>query len=225
MVGVKARVYLVRHGETDANKQGIIQGHLNTLLNDVGMKQAELVGDALKQIDFDEAYTSDLSRAKHTANAILKYHPEVHLVEDEELRERFMGELQGQSFWPGSKISATNSTSEVSKDFSRRTILWWNRKVLDRVTQMKVREEPYHILVTTHGGVIGTLVQNLVQSRKASCKKGVVISKCANASITVIELEEGSRKGVITQYADVSHLEGNALEFNADEIDINTTQP
>lgn len=58
-----ARVYLVRHGETNENRDHIIQGQQDTLLNSLGLKQAELVGNALRSIPFDVAYSSDLSRA------------------------------------------------------------------------------------------------------------------------------------------------------------------
>jgi 2,3-bisphosphoglycerate-dependent phosphoglycerate mutase len=60
---VLARVYLVRHGETDANRKGIIQGQMDTLLNDRGVQQAEIAGEALRSIPFDIAYSSDLARA------------------------------------------------------------------------------------------------------------------------------------------------------------------
>ena len=60
---VLARVYLVRHGETDANRQGIIQGQMDTPLNNRGMHQAKIVGEALRSIPFDIAYSSDLTRA------------------------------------------------------------------------------------------------------------------------------------------------------------------
>lgn len=58
-----AHVYIVRHGETAENRQGIIQGHLDTQLNAIGEEQATLVADALKLVPFDIAYSSDLSRA------------------------------------------------------------------------------------------------------------------------------------------------------------------
>lgn len=58
------RVYIVRHGETDDNRRGIIQGHLDTPLNAAGVRQARLAADALADVPFDAAYTSDLSRAR-----------------------------------------------------------------------------------------------------------------------------------------------------------------
>lgn len=57
------RVYLVRHGETDANRQEIVQGQLDTQLNELGKNQAELVALRLRSVSFDIALTSDLSRA------------------------------------------------------------------------------------------------------------------------------------------------------------------
>ena len=57
------RVYIVRHGETDANRQGIIQGQLDTQLNEQGYQQAAIVGEYLKSIPFTAAFTSDAQRA------------------------------------------------------------------------------------------------------------------------------------------------------------------
>lgn len=59
----KLRIYLVRHGETDANRKGVIQGQLDTQLNELGKRQAELVALRLRSISLDVALTSDLSRA------------------------------------------------------------------------------------------------------------------------------------------------------------------
>ena len=59
-----ARIYLVRHGETQANRDEIIQGHSDTTLNERGFEQARLLGEALKRIRFHEiAFSSDLCRA------------------------------------------------------------------------------------------------------------------------------------------------------------------
>ncbi len=60
---VVARVYLVRHGETDDNRQGIMQGQRNTPLNSSGAHRSRLVADALMDVPFSAAYASDLARA------------------------------------------------------------------------------------------------------------------------------------------------------------------
>lgn len=61
--GVVVRVYIVRHGETQANRDGIIQGQRDTALNAAGLEQARMVGEALKDAKLGIAFSSDLSRA------------------------------------------------------------------------------------------------------------------------------------------------------------------
>ena len=65
---VVLRVYFVRHGETQANRDGIIQGQQDTPLNALGEEQARLVGEALKEEEIGCAFSSDLSRARTVSN-------------------------------------------------------------------------------------------------------------------------------------------------------------
>lgn len=59
-------VYVVRHGETTYNAAGIIQGHIDSSLNELGEAQAVMVAQHLADsgIHFNQAYSSDLQRAK-----------------------------------------------------------------------------------------------------------------------------------------------------------------
>lgn len=57
------RIYFIRHGETQENREGIIQGQADTKLNEIGVKQANLVGEALKDVEFAFSFSSDLKRA------------------------------------------------------------------------------------------------------------------------------------------------------------------
>ena len=64
-------IYLVRHGETDNNVNDIIQGQMKGIsLNTTGKDQAKLAALKLKKIKFDAIYSSDLLRAKQTAQII-----------------------------------------------------------------------------------------------------------------------------------------------------------
>lgn len=65
-------IYIVRHGETDWNRQRRLQGQTDIPLNEKGIKLAEITGEALSQIPFDICFTSPLVRAVQTADAILK---------------------------------------------------------------------------------------------------------------------------------------------------------
>lgn len=62
---VVARVYIIRHGETQANRDGIIQGHLDTQLNEAGRTQSALLGGhaMMRNVQIAKMMTSDLSRA------------------------------------------------------------------------------------------------------------------------------------------------------------------
>lgn len=133
--------------------------------------------------------------------------------------KQYMGEIQGKPMTAGIKlVSAVDETIETGTAFGARAMGWWNRWILQKIDSLEPRTEPYHILATSHGGLIGTLVNNLVHSRKAKCGPGVVIYKCFNSSVTIIEVGQ-DRKGVIVQYSDVSHLQERAVEKNADEVE------
>ena len=57
-------VTIVRHGETNENRQRILQGQMDSQLNDLGQRQAQAVAIALKDEPFTHAYSSDLARAR-----------------------------------------------------------------------------------------------------------------------------------------------------------------
>ena len=88
------RVILVRHGETDWNAEGRIQGHLPVPLNERGRAQAEAVGARLEPVPFAALYSSDLLRARQTAEAIGRASGQ-RVRDDRRLREWDLGILSG----------------------------------------------------------------------------------------------------------------------------------
>ena len=72
------KIYIVRHGETALNAEGVLQGRLNEPLNQNGRELAEITGKAMKDIHFDYCISSPLDRAKETA---------------EKMGVRFLGEV------------------------------------------------------------------------------------------------------------------------------------
>ena len=75
------KIYFVRHGETDWNKDRKIQGQVNIALNEFGRHLARETAKGLKDIPFDVCFTSPLDRAKETAKIILEGR-EVPIIED-----------------------------------------------------------------------------------------------------------------------------------------------
>ena len=67
-------LFLLRHGETDENTQGIIQGWMNTDLNEHGREQAQQAAEIFSE-EIDAIYSSDLKRAVQTAGEFRKKYP------------------------------------------------------------------------------------------------------------------------------------------------------
>lgn len=92
-------IYIVRHGQTDCNDKKIVQGWLNSELNEFGIQQAKNVADELEGVLFDIIYSSDLNRAYNTAKIIAENLPNYsgEIKTDSRLRERCLGDLEGAS--------------------------------------------------------------------------------------------------------------------------------
>ncbi len=90
------RLLLVRHGETDWNRQGRFQGQIDVPLNENGHRQAEQAADFLSAVPLDFAVTSSMMRPKETAQAILKQQAEMPLDEEPNFREISHGTWEGK---------------------------------------------------------------------------------------------------------------------------------
>jgi broad specificity phosphatase PhoE len=88
--------YILRHGETDWNRDGRLQGQTDVPLNDVGRDQARSVASMLSCLDIADCYASDLVRAYETADIALSGHPRgIIPTAHEGLRERNFGSMNG----------------------------------------------------------------------------------------------------------------------------------
>ncbi len=90
------RMLLVRHGETDWNRDKRFQGQIDVPLNAQGEVQAQQVAEFLKSVPIDRAITSPMLRPKQTAEAILQSHPELTLEQEPQLQEISHGLWEGK---------------------------------------------------------------------------------------------------------------------------------
>ncbi|MHB8600472.1 MAG: histidine phosphatase family protein [Ktedonobacteraceae bacterium] len=91
------RLLLVRHGLTLSNVQGRYTGQSDVPLTEVGERQAEAVGKRLATESLDVIVSSDLQRARATANAIARHH-NLPIWNDADLREASLGEWEGLTY-------------------------------------------------------------------------------------------------------------------------------
>ena len=116
--------YVVRHGETTANVQGIIQGQKDYPLNSNGEEQAKARARQLKSVKFDAIFSSDLVRAKRTAE-IISLESKMTVLTTKALRERCYGEYED--------TVRKNWSEEINKVFDRWYLLadaqWMKHRV------------------------------------------------------------------------------------------------
>lgn len=87
--------YIVRHGESQFNVEGIMQGHVDSLLTERGEEQARQTGERLRHINFDAVFSSDLLRAKRTAE-IIRLERKLAVKTTQALREQHYGSYEGK---------------------------------------------------------------------------------------------------------------------------------
>lgn len=140
-------IYFVRHGQTEWNKIGRMQGHIDIELNDEGKNQARIVKEKLKEIKFDKVFSSPLKRAKETAEIICSQ----EITIDDRLIERFNGELEGKfkdeiTVYPDfNDPNDTRFGIESLNSFKDRI-----NNFLDEITKNYKNK---NVLVVTHAGI------------------------------------------------------------------------
>jgi alpha-ribazole phosphatase len=196
---------IVRHGETEGNRQLLYQGWTDTHLSEKGIQQAEKLALRLKDGTFDRIYSSPLIRSLKTAAIINKYHgleikkvdniKEIHFGEWENMSRQQLEELypdylkEWRRDWR--KFAAPGGESlEVAY---RRINSWLNRIIGENSSG--------RFIIVSHAGAIRTMVSHLV-GRGVESHWNYVIDNC---SITVVKIYDGFP--VMTLLNDVSHLE------------------
>ncbi|GEM_PF-230219 len=160
---------LIRHGATPYNEEFRLQGRLNIPLSETGVRQAEELASRLKDCVFSTILTSDLIRARQTAEIVLKRVNTSRIVVSPYLREASFGPFEGKTYSEISKETGIpvkdiierglDSLNGVEKreDLYTRVTGYLERFVSSRSTGNGGR-----ILVITHGGVIRILASKLL---------------------------------------------------------------
>jgi broad specificity phosphatase PhoE len=164
------RIVLVRHGETDWNRIRRVQGHTDVPLNDEGRRQARELAAELDGEVVDAVYSSDLSRARETAE-ILSTARSVPVVSLPELREKHFGTWEGLT------------DTEVLEQFPDAPAGGWgdgesSEQLADRIVQVIERIVEAHpgelVLVVTHGGPMRAILRHYDAEPSAIANCGVV---------------------------------------------------
>ena len=131
---------LVRHGETDWNASGRLQGHTDRPLNDYGRRQAAALAEQLADDGVGALYASDLTRAKETAE-IVGARLGLAVVLDPGLRERNWGSWEGLTPAERGTVAFEGEKPEEHRE-----------RTMQAVLRIAERHPGERVVVVTHGG-------------------------------------------------------------------------
>ena len=202
------KIYFVRHGQTKANKERLLCGHLNIDLNKEGIKQSKRAASRLSKVKADYIISSPLKRAKHTARIIAveagfsaKGGPAsggkpastalAQIILDKNLIEKSEGLWEGKSYWEVRKDDPKSYKQWLKDPYRNRppkgeSVLDLDKRVKKFYKTVLKKYNGKKIIVVCHSGPIRLFILHLL---KANINKFWHL-KVENGSITEIHLSK-----------------------------------
>ncbi|MEL6399556.1 MAG: histidine phosphatase family protein [Cyanobacteria bacterium J06626_4] len=217
------RLLLVRHGETEWNRQKRFQGQIDIPLNENGRNQGKQAAEFLKDVKIDAAVSSSLSRPKETAELILQHHPDVTLNTTDGLKEIGHGEWEGlyeneiESGYPGmlQQWQAHPETVDMPGDGGENLQQVWARAIAawnDIVAQYSGTDQPVTVLVSAHDAVNKAILCHVMGLGPASFWQ----FKQGNGAVSVIDYPAGVESSPVLTAANITiHLSGSVFDQTA----------
>jgi phosphoserine phosphatase len=215
------RLLLVRHGETDWNRQGRFQGQIDVPLNDHGRAQAAQAAQFLKVIPLDGAVSSSMLRPKETAEIILREHPANLTLElrddlreishglwegkfEQEIEQEYPGLLQQ---WQKQPEMVQMPEGENLQDVWQRAVAGW-QAIVNAAAQAST---PQTILVVAHDAINKAILCHVVGLGAASFWS----FKQGNGAVSVIDYPVDASSAPIMQAANITVHLGGVLDKTA----------
>jgi probable phosphoglycerate mutase len=197
----------IRHGETDWNRQQRFQGHADVPLNAIGLSQAARLGARLAAERADLLVSSDLTRARQTAQPLAEAWAQAPALE-RGLREQSFGLLEGLDA-PTIKARHADLWAqwlEHKADFALpgggESLRQFHARVIDAVRALADRHPGRTLVVVTHGGVLDMLWR----TAHGLSLDGLRACEIPNTGVNRLRWKGGTLD--ILQWADASHLQG-----------------
>jgi probable phosphoglycerate mutase len=200
------RLCIVRHGETAWNAEHRVQGQLDVPLNSIGQAQALAASKVLSLEKFDAIYSSDLSRARQTAEPTAGLHS-LRIIYEKDLRERHYGIFERLTYaevkvrfpedyvrFAAHEPEYAFRTGESFKDFYARSVA-----VISRIANQHAGQG---VLVFTHGGVLDMLYRFITDFPLSGARDFGI----PNAGLNRVEVTQAGWR--IRSWADTAHLDG-----------------
>ncbi|USX26208.1 histidine phosphatase family protein [Oxalobacteraceae bacterium OTU3CINTB1] len=208
-------ILLIRHGETAWNAVRRLQGHIDIPLNAEGERQAGALAQALAAESVDVIVSSDLQRARQTAQAVADQYHGAQVQTDAKLRERCYGVFEGMLYtevaqkypadfalWQARDIDAVMPPGErVAESFRQ-----FYARAISAIREWAERHPGKTVAIVAHGGVLECAYREAVGMQLDSPRDFQV----KNASINRFTFSEG--KLALTSWGEVEHLSLAAMD-------------
>jgi len=168
----KMRLWLIRHGETEANVAGLYSGHAPTSLTEKGVAQAHALHHLLREVPFDQVLCSELERAQHTARLAL-YERDIPTHTTPLLNEMYFGDWEmrhhrdlsredpeSYAAWCSDWQNAIPTNGEGFQAFSQR--------VQHFIAELPRWSTAKNVLIVSHQGVLSLLIASMLKMPAAS---------------------------------------------------------
>ena len=200
----KTVLTVVRHGETEWNREGRIQGHVDSPFTERGIRQAEALAEACARRRFDCIYSSDLGRAFRTAELIAEKQ-DIPIITEVGLRERNLGIMQSLTMmefldqYPDEYTGFRSGDPDYVIPDGESVRQRYDRSIdcANRIIEMHVGE---NILIVTHGGVLESMFRHAVGIPLTS-KRDFSLFNCA---LNAFSIADGHWR--LDSWGDVRHL-------------------
>ncbi|XP_037086229.1 fructose-2,6-bisphosphatase TIGAR-like [Pollicipes pollicipes] len=169
---------LVRHGQSEGNRQQLIQGQSDYPLSELGVRQAEALRHHLVErgVTFDAVYSSDLQRARQTCDVVAGGLP---VTEDQRLREKNYGVCENQ---PVSELFVPAGGESQQQVRARAGAFFRD------VCQHHLSDQCTRVLVTSHGCLIRELIGHLFETYHGNLKKADANRIAPNTGVSVVHV-------------------------------------
>ncbi|HEY3590875.1 MAG TPA: adenosylcobalamin/alpha-ribazole phosphatase [Buttiauxella sp.] len=185
------KLWLVRHGETQANVDGLYSGISETSLTEKGIAQAEAVSIMLNNIAFDKVLCSELSRAQHTTQLILQQR-NTHVVTEPRLNEMNFGDWEMRHHRDLQRQDAENYAAwcndwqnVVPKNGEGFQLFY--QRVSEFAASLPLLPKQENVLIVSHQGVLSLLIATLLNMPPTSLWHFVI----EQGAWSSIEIQDG----------------------------------
>ncbi len=215
--GAGPRLLLVRHGETDWNREGRFQGQIDIPLNERGLAQAEAAREFLAAVPIQRAWSSVMARPRRTAEVILEAHPSVELATTEGLVEIGHGLWEGRlereiaAEWPELLADWKAAPHTVQMPEGETIHEVWERSLASWLSIAASLREGETGLVVAHDAVNKTILCSLLGLGPAE----IWAVKQGNGGVTVIDYPHGADQVGVVSCLNLTHHLGGVLDRTA----------